>query len=247
MKNLTFVIGGTALIVGGLATPASALSFLVEGNIEGAGSLDIFGLVDEGFDFDFDFNETIDPNDFGIADEVVVNALADGNITVPSELVNLFLPFDFAASLDIGEFDLIDYLGSLSVEGVGDFGVAFNANDPDNPSLDLTPVAGSDIDLSICLTSTCLLSGSFAADLGADVDLGFLDTSASVDVGGMFALSTTPLASEPPGDANPSEPDIPDVGAPNTPDPVSVPEPMTVLGTAIATAAAAIFTHRRSQ
>lgn len=266
MKNLAFLVSGTALIVGSLATPASAFSFLVEGDIESVGSIDIFGLVEESFDFDFGFSETIETNDFGISDEVVVNSLSDGNVTVPFDLFNLFLPFDFEESLGIEDFDLINYDAALSVDGVGDFGLAFNTSDPDNPSFDLTPIDDSDIDLGICLAATCALSGNFSADLGAGVDLGFFDTSASIELAGMFELSTTPLTDIPPGPGNPSEPGTPDPGTPDpgtpdpgtpepgtpdpgapdpgAPDPVSVPEPMTLLGAAIAMAAGAIFTRQ---
>lgn len=259
MNNLASVVGGTVLIVGGLATPASAFSFLVEGSFESTGSVELFGLVDESFDIDLGFTETIDNNDFGISDEVLVESLSDGNVTVPYGLFNQFLPFDFGESLGLGELDLIDYDGSLSVDGVGEFGIAFNASDPDNPAFDLTPTNGSDIDLGICLTATCALTGGFGAELGTEIDLGFFDTSASVGLEGTFALSTTPLTDEPPGGEEPSEPEVPEPEVPEPevpepeppvieePDPASIPEPMTVFGAAIALATGALLTHKKRQ
>ncbi|MGF1522632.1 MAG: hypothetical protein ACFBSF_09985, partial [Leptolyngbyaceae cyanobacterium] len=226
MNNLAAVVSGTVLIVGSWAAPASAFSFLVQGSFESTGSVELFGLVDESFDLDFGFSETIDNNDFGISDEELVDSLADGNVTLPYGLVNQFLPFDFGESLGLGELDLINYDGSLAVGGVGEFGIAFNASDPDNPAFDLTPIGDSDVDLGLCLTAVCALSGGFAADLGTEIDLGFFDTSAEVGLAGTFELSTTPLSEESPNVEEPPEPEVPEpeVPEPEVPEP-EVPEP----------------------
>lgn len=268
MKNLACMVSGTALILGSLATPASALRFLVEGSVESTGNIDILGLVEEDFDLNFGFSETIDNDDFGISDAVLASSLANGNVTVPDELLNLFLPFDFEASLGIEDLLLLDQSASLSVDTVGEFELAFNASDPNNPAFDLTPASGSDIDLSLCLTATCAISGSFLTDFGATADLGFVDTSAVIELAGIFELSSTPLLDQPPsmrppGPAVPSEPVvapnepqtpptqpsiIPEPEAPgmaDTPEPIAVPEPMTLLSSTMMLIVGASLTRRR--